>query len=120
MVINILLYAAVIALNVIANVFLKIAAQNLPAFGSAPFFEILKAVANRWFIIGLLGFVFAFPAFVMLLNRQKLSVASPIVMAAVFLCVALASIIWLKESLSAMQLAGIFVIVAGVALLSQS
>jgi len=117
---TVLLFVIIVASNVIGNVFFKIGARSMPVLGSVPFVEFMKALANRWFFIGVLGFALSFPAFVMLLNRQKLSVVYPIVTAVTFISIALASVIWLKEDLSVIQFVGIFVIITGIALLVQS
>jgi len=114
----IILYLSVVFGNVIGNVFFKIGSRAIPTIGTVPFTEVVGAILNKWFFLGIFGFVLSFPAFMLLLTRQKISIVYPIVTGLTFVIISLVSVFYLKESLSAAQIVGIFVIFLGLTMLA--
>lgn len=114
----ILLYLSVVAGNVIGNVFFKIGTKMMPAIGTVPFIEVAGALLNKWFFLGILGYALSLPAFMLLLTRQKISIVYPIVTGLTFVIISLVSVFYLKESLNATQIVGIFVIFLGLTMLA--
>ena len=88
----------------------------MAVIGVAPFSEVFKSVFNKWFLIGVLAFAVSFPTFVMLISRQKISIAYPVITGWGFLFITLVGVFWLKEDISAIQIIGICVIFIGLVL----
>jgi len=116
MFITILLYIITVVVNVVANISFKIGTKSMAVIGVAPFSEVFKSVFNKWFLIGVLAFAVSFPTFVMLISRQKISIAYPVITGWGFLFITLVGVFWLKEDISAIQIIGICVIFIGLVL----
>ncbi len=112
------LYLIIALGNIAGNIFFKLGADKMPVIGTAPFGQVAKALLNGWFFLGLLGFALSFPALVLLLTRQKISLAYPIVTGLTFTAVVLISALFLRESLTAVQIAGILVVFIGLVMLA--
>ena len=118
MFITILLYIITITLNVIANIAFKIGTKSMAVIGVAPFTEVLRSILTKWFLIGIIGFAISFPTFVLLISRQKISIAYPIITGWGFLFITLIGVLWLKEAISITQIIGIAVIFIGLFLMA--
>jgi multidrug transporter EmrE-like cation transporter len=104
--------------NVVGNIFFKIGTGKMPVIGSVPFGESARSVLSVWFFLGVLGYALSFPTFVLLLTRQGISLAYPIVTGLTFTAIALISTIFLHESLTVVQIIGTVVVFIGLALLA--
>jgi|GEM_PF-3354067 multidrug transporter EmrE-like cation transporter len=114
----IILYFIVIFTNILGNYFYKILSKTI-ALEQMSISLVSKLILNKWFFLGTLSFAVAMPSLVLLLARQKISVAYPIITGVVFLVVAVCGAIFFKEHLSFIQLVGIFTILLGLILMTQ-
>jgi small multidrug resistance pump len=115
----IILMVFVVALNVCGHVFLKIGMNQVGQVGSRPFTEFaLNAIANPYVLAGLAGYVSSVTGYIVVLSKTQLSVAYPILMSSGYALIVLISFLYLKEPFNIFKWIGIFLIIAGVALVS--
>jgi multidrug transporter EmrE-like cation transporter len=109
-----------LSLNALANILLKVSALRLEAKAK----ELGQAVSalgqylEPVFVAGALSFVLALVAYRRALQSVPLSIAYPIMTSCGYIIVLGASYFLLRESLSAKQMAGIGLLIAGVWLTS--
>ncbi|OGC14078.1 hypothetical protein A3J90_08715 [candidate division WOR-1 bacterium RIFOXYC2_FULL_37_10] len=117
---NILLVLVSISLAVIAQLCMK---NGMNAFGSFQInqiiFKIIPMLLNPWVMAGFILFGISSIFWLAVLSRMDLSFAYPMVSLA-YIAVAIASIIFFKESVTLIRWAGIIVICFGVFLISRS
>lgn len=117
---NVLLVIVSVLLAVIGQLLMK---QGMNQFGAFPISQIVYKVIpmflNPWVFAGLVFFGVSSVFWLAVLSRMNLSFAYPMVSLA-YVVVALASILFFKENVSAVRWIGIFVIVFGVFLISRS
>jgi small multidrug resistance pump len=115
----IILMFFVVALNVCGHVFLKVGMNQVGQVGSRPFLDFaFSSIRNLFVLAGLAGYVSSVAGYIVVLSRTQLSVAYPILMSSGYAFVVLISFLWLKEPFSALKWAGLFLIFAGVVLIS--
>ena len=115
----IILMTLVILLNVCGHVFLKIGMNQVGQVGGRPLLEFgVAAVTNIFVLLGLAGYVSSVAGYIVGLSKTNLSVAYPILMSTGYALVVLVSFIWLKESFNPLKWAGLFLILAGVLMVS--
>jgi multidrug transporter EmrE-like cation transporter len=115
----IILMLFVVALNVCGHVFLKVGMNQVGQVGSRPLIDFaFSSIRNPFVIAGLAGYVSSVAGYIVVLSRTQLSVAYPILMSSGYAFVVLISFIWLREPFSALKWAGLFLILAGVVLIS--
>ena len=115
----IILMALVILLNVCGHVFLKIGINQVGQIGGRSLAEFgLSEVTNVFVLLGLAGYVSSVAGYIVVLSKTNLSVAYPILMSTGYALVVLVSFIWLKESFNPLKWAGLFLILAGVVMVS--
>jgi multidrug transporter EmrE-like cation transporter len=114
----IVLMIFVVALNVCGHVFLKVGVNQVGDFGNRSIAEFaLSAVANRFVLLGLAGYVSSVAGYVIVLSKTQLSVAYPILMSTGYALVVLASFIFLKEPFGTIKWVGLVFIFLGVILI---
>jgi len=100
-------------LNAVANILLKVGALRTKA--STSFIELIIGMAsNPITLLAIFCFATGMGAYNYVLMKTNLSVAYPIMTSAGYVIVLLASWLFLKETLSLMQMTGILLIVGGV------
>ena len=102
--------------NALANVFIKLGTQKLPALDAH---NIWKIVGNGWIMLGALLFVMNFPLYNIVLQRMKLSIAFPLITSSAFAVALLVSVFVFHESLRAPHYAGFALLVAALWLLAR-
>ena len=97
--------------------------KGMMIFGTFPasqlLFKIIPMILNPWVFLGFVCFGLSSLFWLVVLSRLPLSLVYPMVSFA-YVLVALLSMFFFKESVTLVRWAGIFVIVAGVILISRS
>ena len=107
------IFAIAIVLNAIANILMKVGAlKPKEATQITKFF--LNMILNPLIISGVVCFALGLAAYNYVLIKTDLSVAYPIMTSVGYVIVILASWLFLKETITLIQLTGIALIIAGV------
>ncbi len=102
-------------LNASANILMKVGATKMGSFKSLSFSQItLKLVTNYFLILGLIFFALNVIFYFLSLTKINLSAAYPIMTSGGFLIISLVSILYLRESLTSLQIIGIILIAIGI------
>ena len=102
-----------ILLNAVANILMKAGALK-PEKANQLSDVFLNMVLNPVIIVGMICFGLGLAAYNYVLIKTDLSVAYPIMTSVGYLIVILASWVFFNESLTILQIIGIFLIIAGV------
>lgn len=111
-----IILAITILSNALANVFIKLGTQKLPALDAQNLWKIL---GNGWIMLGALLFVTNFPLYNMVLQRMKLSVAFPLITTSAFAVALLISVFVFHESLRAPHYVGLLLLIIALWLLAR-
>jgi multidrug transporter EmrE-like cation transporter len=107
--------AAAVILNATANILIKVGMMRMGSIDGLRVPEIIAKMALNYVLwLGCLSFAVALVAYSYALSKINLSVAYPIMTSLGYAIVILASILFLRETLSAMKVIGILFIIAGV------
>lgn len=109
--------------NVTANIFLKNGVNKIGGISfsqSHLVSDFLKVVFNPFIIGGLALYGFSFVIWLRVLTISDLSKSYPIFVTFVFILTTIGSVIFLKESVSLMRVAGIAILIAGVFIVARS
>lgn len=107
-----------LAANAAANIMIK-AGMRAKAVSAAEPGQLLRAVVMNPLVVGGVAlFALNVISYAYVLTRIPLSIAYPVMTSGGFLIVALASVLLLRESLTAPQIVGFVLIIAGVALVA--
>jgi multidrug transporter EmrE-like cation transporter len=102
-----------ITFNAVANILMKIGMlREKPVSGFAGF--MLGMIMNPALIAGVVCFAIGLAAYCFVLTKLNLSVAYPIMTSVGYVIVIIASWLFLKETITAIQIAGFSLIIAGV------
>lgn len=105
--------AMAIALNALANILIKIGMLKIGQIGNV--LEIFsRAILRPIIISGILSFALALIAYSYVLSKLNLSIAYPIMTSLGFLIVVFVSWIFLKETITLIQVLGFVLILSGV------
>lgn len=105
--------------NATANILMKLASRRVPAMeGLSLVQKGLALVTNHYLVLGLVLFASNILFYVLALKRINLSIAYPIMTSGGFLIISVFSVYYLREPLTALQIGGIVLIAAGIALLA--
>ena len=108
-----IIFIIAITLNAVANILLKVGAEKTKE--SNNIFELLLGMAtNPITILAIFCFAAGMAAYNYVLMKSNLSVAYTIMTSVGYIIVLLASWLFLKETLTILQISGILLIVAGV------
>ena len=107
------IFVIAIVLNALANILMKIGALK-PKEATSLATVLLNMVLNPVIIAGVLCFGLALAAYNYVLIKTDLSVAYPIMTSLGFVIVVLVSWLFLKETITLIQLSGLGLIIAGV------
>ncbi len=108
--------AVALALNAVASILLKIGAERLADLRAR---DLAAAViADYPLLLGLALFALNFVFYTAALVRLDLSVANPIMTAGGMLIVVCCSALFLRESVTTVQLTGVLLLVAGIVLVA--
>jgi multidrug transporter EmrE-like cation transporter len=111
-----LFLAVALTLNAIASIMLKMGAERLAGLRGR---ELAVAViADYPLLLGLALFALNFVFYTAALVRLDLSVANPIMTAGGMVIVVCTSVLFLRESVTAVQLTGVLLLVIGIALVA--
>lgn len=105
-----------LVLNAIANILMKIGASHLNSFKGYGFMEGL--FKNYLLVIGCILFALNVIFYVLALSKINLSVGYPIMLAGGLVIITIVSYFFLKESITVLQLAGIFFLLVGIVLIA--
>jgi len=108
-----LILGLAIILNATANILIKVGMLRIEGKGGMGSI-LIAALSQPAFWGGILSFGLALAAYSFVLNRLNLSVAYPVMVSLGLIIVVLVSYFLLKESITAVQIAGFFLIIAGV------
>lgn len=113
-----IILVAAIVFNALANITIKVG--MLKAEKTANMFEMMsKAMFSPTVILGIGFFGLALVAYSYVLSKVNLSIAYPIMTSLGFLIVILASVLFLKETITMAQILGFVLILAGVWLVAR-
>ncbi|WP_437908519.1 EamA family transporter [Sorangium sp. So ce327] len=105
--------------NATANILMKLASRRVPSMEGLSLVEkCLALVTNYHLVLGLVLFASNILFYVLALKRINLSIAYPIMSSGGFLLISVFSVYVLHETLTALQIGGIVLIAAGIALLA--
>ncbi|WP_437768953.1 EamA family transporter [Sorangium sp. So ce281] len=105
--------------NATANILMKLASRRVPSMEGLSLVEkCLALVTNYHLVLGLVLFASNILFYVLALKRINLSIAYPIMSSGGFLLISVFSVYFLRETLTALQIGGIVLIAAGIALLA--
>ncbi|WP_437993278.1 DMT family transporter [Sorangium sp. So ce145] len=105
--------------NATANILMKLASRRVPSMEGLSLVEKgLALVKNYHLVLGLVLFASNILFYVLALKRINLSIAYPIMSSGGFLLISVFSVYFLHETLTALQIGGIVLIAAGIALLA--
>ncbi|WP_437717013.1 EamA family transporter [Sorangium sp. So ce448] len=105
--------------NATANILMKLASRRVPSMEGLSLVEKgLALVTNYHLVLGLVLFASNILFYVLALKRINLSIAYPIMSSGGFLLISVFSVYVLHETLTALQIGGIVLIAAGIALLA--
>jgi small multidrug resistance pump len=107
--------ALAIFIGALGNVLLKVGTSKIPAL-TISLDTVAKIITNPALIIGILCMIGSFPFYTMAIQKLPLSVAVPLLSGATFVVVAIISAIFLKESLTIVNVIGIVIIIIGIVL----
>jgi multidrug transporter EmrE-like cation transporter len=112
-----LFLALALTLNATANVLLKIGAAQLGGLSEPNL--VGRLITNYHLLAGLSLFALNVVFYVVALTRLNLSVAYPIMMAGGVVIVVSVSILFLQETVSARQMAGLALLILGIVLVAE-
>lgn len=105
--------------NALANVSLKIGSSKLVGLSwQEPVDSFIKVITDIPLVAGAVLYVFSFACYIYILNQANLSLVYPILTSLALILITLISFFYLHESLRAIQIIGIIVIILGVWLVS--
>jgi len=113
-----IVFIIAIVLNALANILMKLGALK-PAGPTKVTDLIINMITNPIIISGVISFGLALAAYNYVLIKTNLSVAYPIMTSVGYVIVILVSWLFLKESISMLQVVGFFFIIAGVWMVAQ-
>lgn len=106
-----------IGFNAMANILIKVAMKRIGHSSGIGLMQ--RALREPAFLFGILCFGLALIAYSMVLSRLNLSIAYPLNVSLGLIIVVLTSALFLKESITLLQLGGFFLIIAGVWLVAR-
>ena len=110
---NVVVLLCAIVLNASANILLKLGIRNVSE--NVGLLKLLKAAFGNFYIyLGLFCFGMAFVAYILVLNKMKLSVAYPIMTSSGFVIVSIASVVLFGEHISVLKIVALAVIITGI------
>ena len=102
-----------ITFNAVANILMKVGMlKEKPVTGVAEFIK--GMILNPVLMAGMICFALGLAAYCYVLTKLNLSVAYPIMTSVGYVIVIIASWLFLKETITAIQIAGFSLIIAGV------
>jgi multidrug transporter EmrE-like cation transporter len=102
-----------ITFNAVANILMKVGMlRGKQVTGVAGF--ILGMIMNPVLVAGIICFALGLAAYCYVLTKMNLSIAYPIMTSVGYVIVVIASWLFLKETITAIQVAGFSLIIAGV------
>lgn len=108
-----------IILNALANVLMKIGALKLGSLKDLNLTGIVfKFITNQYLIFGILFFAINIILYIIILTKINISIVYPIWTSGGFLLITAFSVLYLKESLGALQILGIILMASGITLLA--
>ena len=112
----ILAFAVAVIVGSIGTILIKIGTNKMPAIGFS-FQSLWQIATNIYIISGIILYVASFPAYSYILQKMNVSIAYPIFTSLSFATVILISTIFLKESLTIVQILGLLLVVGGISLI---
>ncbi|WP_437319557.1 DMT family transporter [Sorangium sp. So ce385] len=105
--------------NATANILMKLASRRVPPMEGLSLVDKALALATNYhLVLGLVLFASNILFYVLALKRINLSVAYPIMSSGGFLIISVFSVYYLRETLTAVQIGGIVLIAAGIAMVA--
>ncbi|AUX21440.1 hypothetical protein SOCEGT47_019240 [Sorangium cellulosum] len=105
--------------NATANILMKLASRRVPSMEGLSLVQKGVALAtNVHLVLGLVLFASNILFYVLALKRINLSIAYPIMSSGGFLIISVFSVYYLRETLTALQVGGIVLIAAGIAMVA--
>ncbi|WP_437758365.1 DMT family transporter [Sorangium sp. So ce1389] len=105
--------------NATANILMKLASRRVePMEGLSLVQKGLALAKNYYLVLGLVLFASNILFYVLALKRINLSIAYPIMSSGGFLIISVFSVYYLRETLTTLQVGGIVMIAAGIAMVA--
>nr|AYM52244.1 cation/cationic drug transporter [Sorangium cellulosum] len=105
--------------NATANILMKLASRRVePMEGLSLVQKGLALATNYYLVLGLVLFASNILFYVLALKRINLSIAYPIMSSGGFLIISVFSVYYLRETLTTLQIGGIVMIAAGIAMVA--
>ncbi|MBI4600029.1 hypothetical protein HY732_03845 [Candidatus Uhrbacteria bacterium] len=108
---TIFLVIIAVASGAIGNLLIKLSAKSIPQTLTLETFG--KMATNPTLLLGILFLVGSFPVYAMVLQRLPLSFGFPLVQNLAFVTLLVLSFVFLKESLTFINLLGILLLIVG-------
>ena len=108
-----LVFVFAVVFNALANILMKVGMGKMGNVRNLFLFP-LRAFYDPFIISGMISFIAALWCYLYVLNKFNLSIAYPIMTSLGFLLVILASWIFLRETISSIQIIGFILILLGV------
>jgi multidrug transporter EmrE-like cation transporter len=113
------LLAFAIVLNACANIMMKLGALKLGSISGLSVTDfVVKFITNYYLLFGIFLFAINIFLYIIILTKINISIVYPIWTSGGFLLISLLSVLYLKESLSVVQIIGIFLVASGITLLA--
>jgi small multidrug resistance pump len=113
----ILIFGATVITNVIGTIFIKLGSSKISGINLS-WASIWNILSNWHILLGIALYAGSFPAYSYILQKMSVSVVYPIFTSLSFAGVILISVLFLKESLTLVQFAGLALVIGGIVLLS--
>lgn len=112
-----LIFALAVVGNAIGTILIKFGTGKIPPIGFS--IESILAILKNFYILGgILLYAASFPAYNYILQKLNASIAFPVFTSASFAIVVILSFLFMKETLSVLQLLGLILVMGGIALLA--
>lgn len=113
----ILIFAAAVIANTIGTILIKEGSSRISAIGFS-LASVLNIISNWQILLGVAFYAASFPAYSYILQKLNVTVAYPVFTSLSFAAVVFISVLFLKESLTILQIFGLILVVGGIVLLS--
>lgn len=113
----ILMFAVAVAANTLGTILIKIGSSKISSINLS-LGSIWSIMSNSHILAGIFFYAASFPAYSYILQKLNVSVAYPVFASAAFASVILVSSLFLKETLTILQISGLILIIGGIVLLA--
>ncbi|MFA5133654.1 MAG: SMR family transporter [Patescibacteria group bacterium] len=114
-----LMFALAVAGNALGTILIKFGTGKIAGINFS-LESILAILKNFYILAGIIFYAASFPAYNYILQKLNVNVAFPIFTSASFAAVVIISFLFMKETLTILQLLGLILVTGGIVLLTTS